>query len=142
MQPREHTAMHQSFVARDIIHSGAWGEKEEARSLGRADVLTYSFLIHLALHLEGTKGAKKYGTMQRLSEEGRAAMLKLYEQMTVDDGLPPTAIICHRMFPVWLDAGQADKADAVFQQMKASSASLHAVGDDLAARWLHGDLQP
>jgi len=110
-----------------------------ARAANKADPLTYSFLVETALG-EVTSVRKRLPTSVEANERANA----VWELMRAD-GVRPSIALCHRMFGVWAQSGQLERAEAAFEEMRAASLLLLRSSSALADLWeraakLGGDL--
>lgn len=127
------------LLAHGYAHGYAAAETlfEQARERGHVDALSYSFMLELAL---GVKARLGRGPSHAISEEGRKLAIGLWTSMHAD-GITPPAQYCHKMFHVCAQEGDLEAAEALFERMRAASAAMQQSGEDLAHRWVSGDLQ-
>jgi len=125
------------ILAHGYKHGYAAAEKRfaEARSSAQVDMLTYTFMLELALGLHSRPGRSPL-----VNETGRTLALGLWDMMR-EDGLTPSSQFCHRLFAVYAQHGRLEEAEALFASMQAASQTMRRSGEDLAARWAGGDLE-
>jgi len=99
---------------------------ETARAAGRTDALTYNFLIEVALGPE--RGTRNIAPA-RLRNANRA-----WELME-EAGVRPSLALSHRMFGIWAQSGELERAEAAFGAMREASSELLRASASLADAW-------
>jgi len=109
---------------------------EEAKRKGFVDLLTYTFMIELALNLHTHHG---FHRNKKVGERGLAKAYALWDEMK-ESGFRPSASLCHTMFSVFASGSKLAEAEELFAEMKAASNGLRTTGETLASLWTGGDL--